>query len=141
MRIYPGGYLFKDISNIWNLRSKEIAAAAADSRRRLFRFKIRSTKDEAAAAASSRLGTAERASERASQHGRVGTSRSSRLSVQPAGLTSAAASSSVQLTAILKLNAEKGPYKLSSSIYIQICLLYTSPSPRDRQKSRMPSSA
>ena len=25
--------------------------------------------------------------------------------------------------------------------YIQICLLYTSPSPRDRQKSRMPSSA
>ena len=24
---------------------------------------------------------------------------------------------------------------------IQICLLYTSPSPRDRQKSRMPSSA
>ena len=26
-------------------------------------------------------------------------------------------------------------------IYIYICLLYTSPSPRDRQKSRMPSSA
>ena len=25
--------------------------------------------------------------------------------------------------------------------YINICLLYTSPSPRDRQKSRMPSSA
>ena len=25
--------------------------------------------------------------------------------------------------------------------YIQPCLLYTSPSPRDRQKSRMPSSA
>ena len=25
--------------------------------------------------------------------------------------------------------------------YIKICLLYTSPSPRDRQKSRMPSSA
>ena len=24
---------------------------------------------------------------------------------------------------------------------VQICLLYTSPSPRDRQKSRMPSSA
>ena len=24
---------------------------------------------------------------------------------------------------------------------IQVCLLYTSPSPRDRQKSRMPSSA
>ena len=26
-------------------------------------------------------------------------------------------------------------------IYVHICLLYTSPSPRDRQKSRMPSSA
>ena len=25
--------------------------------------------------------------------------------------------------------------------YLRICLLYTSPSPRDRQKSRMPSSA
>src|SRR5674476_1150388 len=25
--------------------------------------------------------------------------------------------------------------------YISVCLLYTSPSPRDRQKSRMPSSA
>ena len=27
------------------------------------------------------------------------------------------------------------------SLYIKTCLLYTSPSPRDRQKSRMPSSA
>ena len=27
------------------------------------------------------------------------------------------------------------------TIYISSCLLYTSPSPRDRQKSRMPSSA
>ena len=27
------------------------------------------------------------------------------------------------------------------SAWIEICLLYTSPSPRDRQKSRMPSSA
>ena len=29
----------------------------------------------------------------------------------------------------------------SAFIHTQICLLYTSPSPRDRQKSRMPSSA
>ena len=29
----------------------------------------------------------------------------------------------------------------SSDILFMICLLYTSPSPRDRQKSRMPSSA
>ena len=29
----------------------------------------------------------------------------------------------------------------ASSIMLQTCLLYTSPSPRDRQKSRMPSSA
>ena len=28
-----------------------------------------------------------------------------------------------------------------STILLSICLLYTSPSPRDRQKSRMPSSA
>ena len=31
--------------------------------------------------------------------------------------------------------------KLEESERLQICLLYTSPSPRDRQKSRMPSSA
>ena len=30
---------------------------------------------------------------------------------------------------------------LNSIIYARVCLLYTSPSPRDRQKSRMPSSA
>ena len=29
----------------------------------------------------------------------------------------------------------------SDGLHIQACLLYTSPSPRDRQKSRMPSSA
>ena len=33
---------------------------------------------------------------------------------------------------------DKFPY---ASTYYKICLLYTSPSPRDRQKSRMPSSA
>ena len=31
--------------------------------------------------------------------------------------------------------------KLETSIQLEGCLLYTSPSPRDRQKSRMPSSA
>ena len=31
-------------------------------------------------------------------------------------------------------------YKMRSA-YLSACLLYTSPSPRDRQKSRMPSSA
>ena len=30
---------------------------------------------------------------------------------------------------------------LSMNIYIYICLLYTSPSPRDKRQSRMPSSA
>ena len=29
----------------------------------------------------------------------------------------------------------------TKKIYFYVCLLYTSPSPRDRQKSRMPSSA
>ena len=33
------------------------------------------------------------------------------------------------------------PEKLFSKIKFNDCLLYTSPSPRDRQKSRMPSSA
>jgi DNA-directed RNA polymerase subunit RPC12/RpoP len=32
-------------------------------------------------------------------------------------------------------------YAVANSIRLHICLLYTSPSPRDRQKSRMPSSA
>ena len=32
-------------------------------------------------------------------------------------------------------------YDREAPLYSQICLLYTSPSPRDRQKSRMPSSA
>ena len=31
--------------------------------------------------------------------------------------------------------------KIRKGGYCYICLLYTSPSPRDRQKSRMPSSA
>ena len=31
--------------------------------------------------------------------------------------------------------------KLSTVVQVRRCLLYTSPSPRDRQKSRMPSSA
>ena len=37
---------------------------------------------------------------------------------------------------------DEGYYNPSDYIYVkQGCLLYTSPSPRDRQKSRMPSSA
>ena len=36
---------------------------------------------------------------------------------------------------------DKGYYKITGRIKDMICLLYTSPSPRDRQKSRMPSSA
>ena len=37
-------------------------------------------------------------------------------------------------------NSNRKPTRQENSLYI-ICLLYTSPSPRDRQKSRMPSSA
>ena len=43
---------------------------------------------------------------------------------------------------VVKKNGRKSAFdrdKLSKSIYI--CLLYTSPSPRDRTRSRMPSSA
>ena len=43
-----------------------------------------------------------------------------------------------------KLKYNSGPVGLDvphPGFYIVRCLLYTSPSPRDRQKSRMPSSA
>ena len=39
------------------------------------------------------------------------------------------------------LNIAKEPYDIFSSPLIRCCLLYTSPSPRDRTRSRMPSSA
>ena len=41
----------------------------------------------------------------------------------------------------LAFNVANGVPKLDSNGKILVCLLYTSPSPRDRQKSRMPSSA
>ena len=39
------------------------------------------------------------------------------------------------------ISAEHGRKKGTAKAYRCTCLLYTSPSPRDRQKSRMPSSA
>ena len=39
------------------------------------------------------------------------------------------------------VGARSSPINLVLYSVFQICLLYTSPSPRDRQKSRMPSSA
>ena len=36
---------------------------------------------------------------------------------------------------------DKSGEKVENTTWHNICLLYTSPSPRDRQKSRMPSSA
>ena len=36
---------------------------------------------------------------------------------------------------------QKGHGELTPGIWISICLLYTSPSPRDAHESRMPSSA
>ena len=45
-------------------------------------------------------------------------------------------------TAYMALKGLKKVYKFSSNeVYIYTCLLYTSPSPRDRTRSRMPSSA
>ena len=40
-----------------------------------------------------------------------------------------------------KIDAIDASYALTMPGVIDVCLLYTSPSPRDRQKSRMPSSA
>ena len=42
---------------------------------------------------------------------------------------------------ITGLNLRKGPGGEGTDVVNKNCLLYTSPSPRDRQKSRMPSSA
>ena len=43
---------------------------------------------------------------------------------------------------VLEKGAEVGAHILSGNVFeTKACLLYTSPSPRDRQKSRMPSSA
>ena len=42
----------------------------------------------------------------------------------------------LQTPVTLVAQSEELPYA-----YVSVCLLYTSPSPRDRQKSRMPSSA
>ena len=44
-----------------------------------------------------------------------------------------------QISSVLKLSKKEATQYVDE--LIQICLLYTSPSPRDRQKSRMPSSA
>ena len=41
----------------------------------------------------------------------------------------------------LYLHKNSGEVTLEEGLALSVCLLYTSPSPRDRQKSRMPSSA
>ena len=46
-----------------------------------------------------------------------------------------------RITELSKLDGYEKPPKISGSLKLDSCLLYTSPSPRDRQKSRMPSSA
>ena len=46
-----------------------------------------------------------------------------------------------KINALHATGLEKTKAKLESLLSYAVCLLYTSPSPRDRQKSRMPSSA
>ena len=47
----------------------------------------------------------------------------------------------IETGAVIKANAYGlGSNEVASALW-EVCLLYTSPSPRDRQKSRMPSSA
>ena len=46
-----------------------------------------------------------------------------------------------QLEIDIKLNGLLCPLVVNNGVLIDGCLLYTSPRPRDRQKSRMPSSA
>ena len=42
---------------------------------------------------------------------------------------------------VCELTEQMGVAQSKLSFHLKVCLLYTSPSPRDRQKSRMPSSA
>ena len=66
------------------------------------------------------------------------------LYYNPAGLGSVD-SLMLNLSFLLEIPAiselQESQEKLSDGASVSICLLYTSPSPRDRQKSRMPSSA
>ena len=68
--------------------------------------------------------------------GKAQTNANNSLGQEPKGST-------VQTTATTVF-AEALPNNPAQTLYLtqlQTCLLYTSPSPRDRQKSRMPSSA
>ena len=47
----------------------------------------------------------------------------------------------IRLSTAFAAKAENTAQQNLAPVLSQICLLYTSPSPRDRQKSRMPSSA
>ena len=56
-------------------------------------------------------------------------------------------SENITLSVLMEIAIEHGadvrdddPHRFLGA-HLQVCLLYTSPSPRDRQKSRMPSSA
>ena len=55
--------------------------------------------------------------------------------------TGAAESRAEQLGALAGVLHEKTTHPEMGKLLDRLCLLYTSPSPRDRQKSRMPSSA
>ena len=46
-----------------------------------------------------------------------------------------------QNTGVLRISGVRSRWVVATTGLFMICLLYTSPSPRDRQKSRMPSSA
>ena len=47
----------------------------------------------------------------------------------------------LSFTAVMPQNLAAETTENKETIQAELCLLYTSPSPRDRQKSRMPSSA
>ena len=46
-----------------------------------------------------------------------------------------------EVNGLIASYCNEGPFILNTTTLMMICLLYTSPSPRDRQRSRMPSSA
>ena len=72
------------------------------------------------------------------QNGLEGPSLEAYLGYRASLADSGAQISSISPDVCEKLGVEPGDYLPTE---MEICLLYTSPSPRDRQKSRMPSSA
>ena len=78
--------------------------------------------------------------ENESLNGRM-QSRYAGITTTLSSAVSDAVTTSVSLTNVGDLGIRIGDYLMIDDEIVRVCLLYTSPSPRDRTRSRMPSSA